>query len=1123
MFLRQRQTELEYEYFALEDQERVPNEDIDQLVSNLQLCEAIEGHVDYVNCLAEIKGYLASGSEESTVRLWDTQTKRQVGSLQGHTYGVKSLAKVKGYLASGSSDSTIRLWDVHSKRQVALFKGHNDIVSSLAEVKGYLASGSADKTVRLWDIETKKQLAVLQGHSDNVNSLTEIKGYLASGSEDSTIRLWDVESKQQVAVLEGHSNRVTSLAKIQGYLASGSTDKTIRLWEVESKRQVGIIKGHTHWITSLTEVKGYLASGSMDNTIRVWDVESKTQVAILEGHTNYVWSLAEINGYLASGSWDKTIRLWDCESRQQLSALEERSEHVNALVEVKRYLASGSRDKKIRLWSVESKKQVAVLEGHTEDVRSLAVIKGYLASGSMDNTVRIWDVESKRQVTILKGRNNRITSLAAVRGYLAAGSMDKKIGLWNIDSKRQVAVLEGHSNSITSLAEINGYLASGSEDKTIRLWNVKTKQQVAILEGHTGDVNSLIEVNGYLASGSYDRTIRLWNVETKEQVAIFEGHSNRVTSLAKVHGYLASGSYDKTVKLWDVETKQQVANFEGHSESITCLAEINGYLASGSRDKTIGLEKMTYKYRFLPGSNIGMHSFKTLANSNVAQYHKSANEVTIMPQRINMLHVLAHQGRDKTLEKALEAGCHFIESRSGRTPLTISLDKKDKRCTEVILRYIANLKDRDKQKNILSRIQKDLPRVLETNSAYLHPLCEAATSSLTDSIRIKNLPEYIKAQAPIVKFSESFCEPKDVRMGRTKFNFNFLEGSRNSLKLIKTLENIERSECLRSDFVQTLVGYKWNKFIWEFWALASLNLLNILLIMGITFSESTTTRELLMVIFLLNNIFFTLFEVLQVFSLKKEYFYSSKNWLDMVRLSLGFALVVVSLVSGFDNFNSSSALTLLTSLLFWVEGISAFKIFESTRYYIWLIQEVIRDIRGFLGILFYFVVAYCAMIGTTTNSSFLEILKTSYDVLLGEFEGAEYDNLQWVVFMLGSLLNLVIMLNLLISIISDSFDRINFEKKESDTRIRLKLIIEVENCLFWRRNKAEMAYLYFVHEYGGEEPGEEEWESRVRKLHNDTEVVKHKVEENSREIKEVSEKVGKILEILQASNYKPIN
>lgn len=225
--------------------------------------------------------------------------------------------------------------------------------------------------------------------------------------------------------------------------------------------------------------------------------------------------------------------------------------------------------------------------------------------------------------------------------------------------------------------------------------------------------------------------------------------------------------------------------------------------------------------------------------------------------------------------------------------------------------------------------------------------------------------------------------------------------------------------------------------------LALLSLVNVVLITGITFSSQTSTQQVLAGAFLLVNFLLTIFEVAQLYSSGVSYFYLLKNYLDMFRLILGYLWVYFSISSDFDNLDSANALTLVTSLFFWLEGVNAFKVLDSTRYYIWLIQEVAKDIRGFLGILVYFVLAYCAMLGTTNEVNFWESFKVSYNLLLGNLESSELDELQWTLFILGSVLNLIVMLNLLISIISESFDRITYEKKESDTRIRLGEILEV--------------------------------------------------------------------------------
>ena len=107
------------------------------------------------------------------------------------------------YLASGSHDKTVRIWDVAARKQVAELKGHMSIVTSVAfDPSGkYLASGSWDKTVIMWDVAARKQVAELRGHTDKVNSVAfDSSGkYLASGSDDKTVIMWDVA---QLAILQ---------------------------------------------------------------------------------------------------------------------------------------------------------------------------------------------------------------------------------------------------------------------------------------------------------------------------------------------------------------------------------------------------------------------------------------------------------------------------------------------------------------------------------------------------------------------------------------------------------------------------------------------------------------------------------------------------------------------------------------------------------------------------------------------------------------------------------------------------------------------------------------------------------------------------------------------------------
>ncbi len=56
--------------------------------------------------------YLASGSEDTTVKLWSLELQKEVTTLQGYSESVWSVAFSPDgkYLASGSKDKTVKLW-----------------------------------------------------------------------------------------------------------------------------------------------------------------------------------------------------------------------------------------------------------------------------------------------------------------------------------------------------------------------------------------------------------------------------------------------------------------------------------------------------------------------------------------------------------------------------------------------------------------------------------------------------------------------------------------------------------------------------------------------------------------------------------------------------------------------------------------------------------------------------------------------------------------------------------------------------------------------------------------------------------------------------------------------------
>jgi WD40 repeat protein len=250
---------------------------------------------------------------------------REVATLRGHEDSVYSVAFSPDgkFLASGSVDTTVKVWEVGSWREVATLRGHGDyLVYSVAFSPDgkFLASGSGDKTVKVWEVgRWWWEVATLMGHKNVVDSVAFSPDgkFLASGSGDKTVKVWEVGSWREVATLRGHEDSVYSVAFSPDgkFLASGSVDTTVKVWEIGSWREVITLMWHVGSVRSVTFSPDgkFLASGSWDMTIKVWEVGSWREVATLRGHGGRVWSVtfSPDGKFLASGSSDKTVKVWE--------------------------------------------------------------------------------------------------------------------------------------------------------------------------------------------------------------------------------------------------------------------------------------------------------------------------------------------------------------------------------------------------------------------------------------------------------------------------------------------------------------------------------------------------------------------------------------------------------------------------------------------------------------------------------------------------------------------------------------------------------------------------------------------------------------------------------------------
>ncbi|XP_033864858.1 F-box-like/WD repeat-containing protein TBL1X isoform X3 [Acipenser ruthenus] len=306
----------------------------------------LRGHESEVFICAwnPVSDLLASGSGDSTARIWNLNENGNSGSTQlvlRHCIreGGQDVPSNKDVtsldwnsdgtlLATGSYDGFARIWTKDGNLASTLGQHKGPIFALKWNKKGNcILSAGVDKTTIIWDAHTGEAKQQFPFHSapaldvDWQNNTT-----FASCSTDMCIHVCRLGCDRPVKTFQGHTNEVNAIKWDPSgmLLASCSDDMTLKVWSMKQDNCVHDLQAHNKEIytikwsptgpgTSNPNSNIMLASASFDSTVRLWDVERGVCIHTLTKHQEPVYSVAfsPDGKYLASGSFDKCVHIWN--------------------------------------------------------------------------------------------------------------------------------------------------------------------------------------------------------------------------------------------------------------------------------------------------------------------------------------------------------------------------------------------------------------------------------------------------------------------------------------------------------------------------------------------------------------------------------------------------------------------------------------------------------------------------------------------------------------------------------------------------------------------------------------------------------------------------------------------